>query len=174
MSVLDDRGLRSPTTTVPVSGSGPGCTDRRPAAECIAAAEALFQRCIEGSAPRERCHPEAWRRLPPLPIEPLRNVTSETFEASLRATVDRMRSPQAAPVEVSCPELPRCEVTWQTPGQAETRFTVGYRMSGSAGCWTAVRHQTVNQPAHPGALHTLEAWGNAFIHPSGCTARANR
>jgi hypothetical protein len=64
VSVLDAHGIRSPVTTVPISGSPPGCTDRLPPARCIAAAEAHFMRCLEGSAPRERCHPKAWRTRP--------------------------------------------------------------------------------------------------------------
>jgi hypothetical protein len=175
VSVFDADGARSPVTTVPISGSQLGCADRQPVAQCIAAAEALFMRCLEGGAPRERCHPKAWRTQPPLPIEPLRDVTPQSLEVSLQSTVERMRSPQAAPAGVSCAAFPSCQVAWETPGQTATRFIVRYRMSGhetegSSGCWIAARYEIAAQPAEPTALRTLEGWGNAFSQPSGCTS----
>lgn len=174
VSVLDEHDIRSLVTTVPVVGSKPACTDRS-VARCIAQAEAFFQRCLVGSAPRRRCHPKAWRTRPPLPVAPLRGLTRRALEVALRATIDRMRSAQAAPTGVSCSELPDCQVTWETVGRPTTRFVIRYRMSGhetngSSGCWIATRYVIVDQPADPTALRTLEAWGNAFTQPSGCTS----
>jgi hypothetical protein len=179
ISSLNDRGIRSAVTTVPVSGSRPGCTDRQPAAVCIAAAQRLFARCITGAAPRERCHPKAWRTQPPLPIRPLRGVTSRSLETSLRATVEGMRSPQAVPSAVSCAAPPSCEVTWATPGQPATRFTVRYRMSGSevtgsSGCWIAARQSVAHAPADHAALEVMQGWGNAFSQPSACASWPKR
>jgi hypothetical protein len=71
VSAVDARGVRSPPTTVPVTGSPPGCTASRSVALCIAEAQALFLRCVEGSAAREQCHPRAWRSRPPVAEEPL-------------------------------------------------------------------------------------------------------
>jgi hypothetical protein len=175
VSVIDKRGVRSAVTTVPVSGSGSACVDSRPAGRCIAAAQALFLRCLEGSAARERCHPKAWRTRPPLPIEPMRDAPRKSLETSLRATVERIRSPQAAPVAVACATVSNCQVGWETPGQPATHFSVRYRMSGhpttgGSGCWIAARYEIVDQPADPTALRILEGWGNSFRQPSACTS----
>ena len=63
LGALDEDGIRSSVTTVPVAGSKRACAD--PAiAVCIAAAETLLRSCQEGRAPRERCHPKVWRTRP--------------------------------------------------------------------------------------------------------------
>lgn len=172
LSGLDKQGIRSPVSTVPVSGSRPGCTASRPPTTCIAEARRLFERCMEGSAPRERCNPKAWRIHPPLPINPLHGITRRPLEASMRSILKRMNSPQVSLRRVSCSRLPYCEVKWRDPGRPGAGASVRYRMSGlqntgSQACWVAARH-VVSAGSDAELVTVLEGWGNGFSQPSGC------
>jgi hypothetical protein len=174
LSGLDKQGIRGPVSTVPVSGSRPGCTATRPVATCITEARALFERCLTGSAPRVRCHPKAWRVHPPLPINPLHGVTTRSLEASVRTTLEPMNNSQVTLAGVSCTRMPYCRVTWRAPGRPGPRVRVRYRMSGmkvrgSHGCWIGAR-QVVARGEDRAVVTVLEGWGNAFTQPSGCTS----
>jgi hypothetical protein len=161
----------SPTTTVPVIGSAPGCTARLPLAHCVAVAKSFFQRCVKGTAPRSACDPRFWRSQPLLPVKPLQGVTSRSLATSLRGLDARAESPSLTLIGVSCARLPHCEVTWETPGQPASRFTYDYLMSGivykgSTGCWVAARRRIVGQPADQSAVR--EVGGGT---PGGCTSQ---
>lgn len=113
---LTPRGRRSATTTLRIPDSGDACRGER----CLQRAREKFERCLRGEAPRQACPAYAWRMRPPVPYEPVQEVTRPALEKSFTLLV-------GAPV--SCTSTSECVVNGVT-------FAVsGYRQR--PGCWTA-------------------------------------
>jgi hypothetical protein len=161
-STLTSGGARSETTSVRVPERGSYCRQTESAATCIERAQAKYERCARGEAPRATCPDYVWRSRPSIPYEPLRGVTRDTLEESFAHLAGATEHGGARFESVECSSVRDCVVTWRgVDGVFRARFEVsGHRQR--AGCWIAERREILAGTAR--LRHLLADRQSACVH----------
>jgi hypothetical protein len=132
-------GMSSEITFVPVPDDSDYCRRHRSVSSCYDEAQAKFQRCLRGEAPKTECTSWIWNTRPAIRPYPTRGITTEQLEESFEYMVRRGDTGSYALVSVKCPTTNTCIADWRGGwGYTKMRFLVAgdrYR----AGCWIAER-----------------------------------
>jgi hypothetical protein len=138
-ATLTPAGARSATTKVRIPESGDYCLRRADATTCIRRAELKLERCLRGEAPRQACPAQVWRTRPPVPYEPVQDITRAGLERSFTSLLSSTAYGDAVLDALYCPSTRECVVTWRgDKGTFSARFDVsGYQQR--PGCWIAER-----------------------------------